>query len=112
MQDGSGNSTSTTNAIQGSAKAWGSFNGNGGVTTNASYNTSSITRSSGGTYVVTFTSALSDANYSVVCTTGTLTNSTKALTPYTPLTTGFSIQTLNTSWAAQDSYWVSYAVFR
>jgi hypothetical protein len=112
LQDGAGNSTAMDNAIYGSAKAWGSFNGNGGVSTNASYNVSSITRGSGGTYTINFTNSLADGNYSAVCTTGTLTNSTKALTPYTPSSSSFSIQTLNTSWSAQDSYWVSFAVFR
>ena len=57
-------STSTANCIQGSAKAWVNWNGTNG-TIRASYNVSSVTRSATGTYVVNFTNALSDANYSV-----------------------------------------------
>jgi hypothetical protein len=101
-----------SNGVNTNVQAWGSFNGNGGVSTNASYNVSSITRGGGGTYTVNFTNSLIDGNYAAVCTTGTLTNSTKTLTPYTPSSSSFSIQTLNTSYSAQDSYWVSFAVFR
>ena len=58
------NSTSSTNCIKGSAKAW--VNWTGGTTTiNASYNVSSITRSATGNYTVNFTTALTDANYAV-----------------------------------------------
>jgi hypothetical protein len=65
LQDGSGNSTATTNAIQGSAKAWVKFAGATG-TVNASYNVSSITLGATGIYTVNFTSALTDANYSAI----------------------------------------------
>lgn len=60
LSDGT-NSTSTTNCIKGSAKAWVSFSGS---TVNASYNVSSITVNGTGDYTVTFTSAFSDTNYS------------------------------------------------
>lgn len=64
LSDGT-NSTSATNCIQGSAKAWVNFNGStAGI--RASYNVSSITRSGGGIYYMTFTNAFSDINYSVV----------------------------------------------
>jgi hypothetical protein len=61
LSDGT-NSTSSTNCIQGSAKAWVNFNGSSG-SINASYNTSSVTRNSTGDYTVNFTNAFSDANY-------------------------------------------------
>jgi N-methylhydantoinase B/oxoprolinase/acetone carboxylase alpha subunit len=63
ISDGT-NSTSSTNCIQGSAKAWVNFTGSSG-SVNASYNVSSVTRSSTGLYVVNFTNALTDANYGV-----------------------------------------------
>jgi len=67
LSDGT-NSTSTTNAIQGSAKAWVRFNPSSGAGTIVkSYNVSSVTYSATGYYVVNFTNALSDANY---CVTG------------------------------------------
>ena len=77
IQDGAGNSTSMDNAIYGSAKAWVNFNGISGSTAiRKSYNVSSITYVSAGTYTVTFTNALTDANYATLLTsnTGPVTN--------------------------------------
>jgi hypothetical protein len=48
-------------------KAWVNFNGTGTVAIRASYNVSSITDNGTGDYTVNFTTALADANYSVVC---------------------------------------------
>jgi hypothetical protein len=56
-------STSSANVIQGSAKAWVSFQGNP-VTIFASYNVSSITRFTTGDYTINFTNAFSDKYYS------------------------------------------------
>ena len=65
LSDGT-NSTSSTNCIQGSAKAWCNFNGaSGSVAIRASYNVSSITYLSSGYYQINFTNALTDANYAV-----------------------------------------------
>ena len=64
LSDGT-NSTSSTNCIQGSAKAWVNFNGSSGITVNASYNISSVVRNGTGDYTINFTNALVDANYSV-----------------------------------------------
>ena len=75
LSDGT-NSTSTTNAILGSAKAWVNFNGVSTATVRASYNVSSVTRNATGDYTVNFTSALADANYAVSVTTQTLTSLT------------------------------------
>jgi hypothetical protein len=66
-------STSSTNVIQGSAKAWVNFNGSGGSSIRASYNVSSVTRNNTGIYTVNFTNALADANYAAVVTAGGLT---------------------------------------
>jgi len=62
LSDGT-NSTSATNCIQGSAKAWVNFNGTGTVAIRASYNVSSITDNGTGDYTVNFTNALADSNY-------------------------------------------------
>lgn len=75
LSDGT-NSTSATNAILGSAKAWVNFNGVSTATVRASYNVSSVTRNATGDYTVNFTSALADANYAVSVTTQTLTSLT------------------------------------
>lgn len=69
IQDGTGNSTSTTNCIKGSAKAWVNFNGtptSGSATIRASYNVSSVTINGTGLYTVTFTTAFADTNYTTV----------------------------------------------
>jgi hypothetical protein len=63
LSDGT-NSTSATNCIQGSAKAWVNFNGSGGAI-RASYNVSSITVNGTGDYTVNFTNAMPDGNYGV-----------------------------------------------
>ena len=47
-------------------RAWVNFNGTGTVAIRASGNVSSITDNGVGNYTVNFTSAMSDANYSVV----------------------------------------------
>ena len=47
-------------------KAWVNFNGTGTVAIRASYNVSSITDNGVGDYTVNFTTAMQDANYSVV----------------------------------------------
>ena len=67
ISDGT-NSTSATNVIQGSAKAWVNFNGTGTVAINDSFNVSSITDNGTGDYTVNFTNALADANYCVTTT--------------------------------------------
>jgi hypothetical protein len=67
LSDGT-NSTSATNCIQGSAKAWVNFNGTSTVAIRASYNVSSITDNGTGDYTVNFTNALPDANYAALVT--------------------------------------------
>jgi hypothetical protein len=68
LSDGT-NSTSATNCIQGSAKAWVNFNGTGTPAIRASYNVSSITDNGTGDYTVNFTNAFADANYAFTCGT-------------------------------------------
>jgi hypothetical protein len=67
IQNGAGASTSTTNVINGSAKAWVSWNGAGGATINSSYNVSSMTYNGTGDYTVNFTTAMANASYTTVC---------------------------------------------
>ena len=70
LSDGT-NSTSSTNCIQGSAKAWVNFSsGASAATINGSYNVSSVTRNGTGDYTITFTTAMSNANYSIVASAG------------------------------------------
>lgn len=90
LSDGT-NSTSSTNCIQGSAKAWVNFNGIPTVSIRKAYNVSSITRNGTGDYSVNFTNAISDANGCVLAT-GTHDNGSYTGIAYvdndnTPLTT-------------------------
>jgi hypothetical protein len=66
IQDGAGTSTSTTNVIQGCAKAWVNWNGTGTVAIRGSYNVSSITDNGLGNYTVNFITAMPNTNYSTV----------------------------------------------
>jgi hypothetical protein len=113
LSDGT-NSTSATNCIQGSAKAWVNFNGSTAVI-NASYNVSSITRNATGEYTVNFTNAMSDANYgfaiSVCNIAGTATVYSQAqATP--PTTTTIRFATTNTSGTTGDVDRASVTIFR
>jgi len=64
LSDGT-NSTSATNPILGSAKAWVNFDGSAGTIT-GSFNIGSITKNSTGSYVANFTTAMPNTNYATV----------------------------------------------
>jgi hypothetical protein len=68
LSDGT-NSTSSTNCIQGSAKAWVNFNGTGTPAIRGSYNVSSITDNGTGLYTINYTNALANNNYAAVAST-------------------------------------------
>ena len=115
-------STDVLNVINGSAKAWVSFNGSGTVAIRASYNVSSITDNGTGTYVCNFTSALDNANYSAVGSSssngtsaygGTVNmNNGAALASVAPSTTSFSFLVTNQGGTLYDPFYVNIAVFR
>lgn len=70
IQDTSGNNNSTPEEIsQGRAKAWANFDGTGTVSIRSSFNIASIIDNATGDYTLTFTTAMTDANYCVVCNT-------------------------------------------
>jgi hypothetical protein len=98
LQDGAGNSTATTNAISGSAKAWVNFSGITTVSIKKSYNISSVTRSSAGVYVITMTTAMADANYAIQMSCASASGSyiyvANLQAGSTPTTTSFTIQGL------------------
>lgn len=72
--DGSGVLKVQSNGVTTNALAWVRYNGNT-KTVLASYNVSSVTYSSAGTYIVNFSNATSDANIAVL---GTVNNSGSA----------------------------------
>jgi hypothetical protein len=120
LSDGT-NSTSSTNCIQGSAKAWVNFNGVSGASARASYNISSLTRSSTGIYVINFTNALTDANYCInmsisVGTSAsggytTMVNSSNT-TIVTPTTTSCTVSINLVGVGPTDSSYVMVSIFR
>ena len=79
----------TQNGMTGIAKAWVQFAGATG-TIAGSFNVSSITVTSSGYYTVTFTTAMANANYSVVgglsATSGT--GQSNTFQPFTVVSTG------------------------
>ena len=117
LSDGT-NSTSSTNCIQGSAKAWVNFNGTGTVAIRASYNVSSITDNGTGDYTINFTNAFADANYSIVgsCKYSSATNYHHVTLGdisggSNPTTTTCRLMTL-ANLTPQDCDYVTAAVFR
>lgn len=102
--------------VDGSAKAWVNFNGTGTVAIRAAFNVSSITDNGVGRYVVNFSTAIADANYSAVAIAGQGNGfSADVIAPgaAVPTTTQFSIDTLNGGQASYiDAPFVSLAIFR
>jgi hypothetical protein len=121
LSDGT-NSTSATNPIMGSAKAWVNFNGQNTVAIRASYNVSSITDNGTGDYTVNMTNAMQDTNYSVninATNPGTWLSgvspfiATGSVTDAPPTTTAFRFVIVNSAPSAlQDAKYVCVSVFR
>lgn len=124
LSDGT-NSTSATNCIQGSAKAWVRFNGTvASPTLYASYNVSSVTKSGTGQYVVNMTNAMSDTNYGVALSTSTngttgglsccafVANYQVSAALVTPTTSQFVFCVVNTGASVCDSTYATAIVYR
>ena len=101
-------------------RAWVNFNGTGTVAIRASGNVSSITDNGVGDYTVNFTTAMPDANFSGVATSGNQ-NSTFGFVIFNGLggtgsspfsTTQMRFVTANNGGAASDNAYVSVAIFR
>lgn len=60
------NGTALADSTVGVCRAWVNFNGSGTVAIRAAFNVSSITDNAAGDYTVNFTTAMVDANYSVI----------------------------------------------
>ena len=111
LSDGT-NSTSTTNCIKGSAKAWILYNGSA-QTVLGSFNISSVTYVGVGQYTLNFTTAMANANYSAVgigCGTAALNGWIQQGFAFTYTTTACQIIQVSTS-GAFDSIRVNVAIF-
>jgi hypothetical protein len=120
LSDGT-NSTSATNPIKGSAKAWINYNG---VTQliKSSYNISSVTYNSLGDYTLNFTNALTDADYCALVS-GTIDITTGAAQDFAGMTassgtaslkstTQLRVSSFSFAGNAVNSQQMSVAVFR
>jgi len=108
-------STASGSAPSYSARAWVNFNGTGTVAIRASGNVSSITDNGTGDYTINFTSAMPDANYSIVGTADTtaFVNRSVAIWSGTNQTASLvRVGTLATGGSAFDANYVSVSVFR
>ena len=101
--------------VNGTAKAWVNFNGEGTVAIRRAFNVSSITDNGTGRFTVTFTTAMVDTNYSVVGGAGgsvrnnTLANAAFSNDLRTVNSVGIDTQYAHTT--AFDPPFVSVAVF-
>ena len=107
----------TQNGMRGIAKAWVNFNGTGTVAIRDSFNVSSITDNGTGDYTVNFTTAMPNANYSLVGTcnlniTGNTSRVVSAPRSQAPTTTAIRIATTaSDSTGSEDVQFVFVAVF-
>ena len=96
------------------ARAWVNFNGTGTVAIRASGNVSSITDNGTGDYTVNFTTAMPDANYSTLGSSGTSGANGRIVNPAkaAPTTAGARIITQDGSFNGFDSDYTNVTIFR
>jgi hypothetical protein len=108
--------TPTGSAPSYTCRAWVNFNGTGTVAIRASGNVTSITDNGVGDYTVNFTTAMPDANYSGVATTGRNGGGTglviDAANAAAPTSSAFRFYTLNVSFNPADSGFIFVSIFR
>jgi hypothetical protein len=115
LSDGT-NSTSATNPVRGSAKAWVNFDGTVATPTiRSAYNVGSITKNGTGNYTVNFTNAMADANYSLVSSFNRNYNTTDGygmgLLVVTRTTTNSKIYALYVNGVFYDQEYMAVSVF-
>ena len=105
-----------TSEASGLAKAWVNFNGTGTVAIRASFNVSSITDNGVGDYTVNFTTALADANGSLVGITWRNTTSTPDYSMqsqmYQSSTTTARVVCYDSANNKEDHAFINVAIFR
>lgn len=98
--------------VDGTAKAWVNFNGQGTIAIRASFNVTSITDGGVGFYTVNFTTAPVDANYSALLTIGQGAAGNTWSSYEATRATGTITYVINTGGTAFDASHVSVAIFR
>jgi len=112
--DGSGIVKLQSNSVTTNALAWVSFTGSSG-SIRSSYNVTSVTRNGTGDYTITFTNALTDANYSALMSGGN--GNTVSVAPVfdigqAPTTSTFrALAYLRSTGAATDLTYTNVAIF-
>jgi len=104
--------TATGSAPSYSARAWVNFNGSGTVAIRESGNVSSITDLGTGYYTINFTTAMPDANYSIVGNTNGYDFVTFAVGGASQSTSAFNLFTVDTAINGVDNAYVFLCVFR
>jgi len=123
IQDTSGgNSLTTQQLYNGSAKAWVNFDGTGTYSPNpsvtkirASYNVSSVFKNGTGRYTINFTNAMPDANYTVNYSAGISNNVGTVIEYGNPVPTINSVLVVSygyTNGANADRQFNSIIIFR
>lgn len=95
------------------ARAWVNFNGTGTIAIRASVNVSSITDNGVGLYTVNYTSAMPDANYSILGTCAPDATSGRSPRTVHPLIFNTNSTRINTTdGVSEDQDFINVAVFR
>ena len=107
-------SVPTATVVNGSAKAWVNFNSTGTVAIRQGFNTSSVTDNGTGDYTVNFTTAMTDADYSVNTNAGDVgaTKFDRFVTPYSLSTGSVSITVRDSGGGLADNPLVALTIFR
>mgnify|MGYP003332600917 CR=1 FL=1 len=113
--DNSGVMKLQSNGVTTNALAWVNFNGTNG-TIRSSYNVSSVTRGSTGTYSVAFTTTTSDANYAVslmssIASAASNGTTNQLLESTTPTTSGFTWNNYKVGTGVFDPLYAHVIVF-
>jgi len=106
---GEGNST-TTNLQQGLAKAWMDLNGSGTIALRDSNNIASVTDNTTGDYTASYTSAMSNANYSALNSCGVSSVITASVRQHTIAAGSYRLEMNETGGAASDSTYVHLGI--
>jgi len=106
---GEGNST-TTNLQQGLAKAWMDLNGSGTIALRDSNNIASVTDNTTGDYTASYTSAMGNANYSALNSTGVTGVITASTRQHTIAAGSYRLEMNETGGAAADSTYVHLGI--
>jgi hypothetical protein len=102
----------TQNGMTGIPKAWVFFNGTTATVRGTAFNVSSITRVTAGNYTVNLTTAMPSTNFVVLASSDSSQSYFLATNKQSVNTTSaFGVQTLNGSGTANDSDYVSAALF-